>query len=66
MFLAILSLISTINLLFKTYLGAVMLFDFSYEDLGTRCWEESLLALRGRESTQLTFLLSQCPRRNTP
>ena len=40
------------------------LFDFTNEDSGARCWGESLLAQRGRESTQLTFLLSQHPRTN--
>jgi hypothetical protein len=33
------------------------------EDSGARCCGESLLAKRGRESTQLTFLLNQCSRR---
>jgi hypothetical protein len=35
-------------------------FNFTNEDLGTRCWGESLLAQRGRESFQPTFLFSQC------
>jgi hypothetical protein len=33
------------------------LFDFTNEDSGARSWGENLLAQRGRESTQLTFLL---------
>jgi len=44
-------------------LGVVFLtkyqtFDFAIEDSGTRCWGKSLLAQRGRESPQLTFLHS--------
>ena len=34
-----------------------------YQYSGARCWGESLLAQRGRESTVLTFLLSQHPKR---
>jgi hypothetical protein len=34
------------------------LFDFTNEDSGARCWGESQIAQRGRESTQLTFFLS--------
>ena len=37
-------------------------FNFTNEDSGARCWGESLLAQRGRESTQLTFLLRGCPK----
>jgi hypothetical protein len=32
--------------------------DFTSEDSGIICWSESLRAQRGRESTQLTFLIS--------
>jgi hypothetical protein len=39
------------------------MFNFTNEDSGVRCWGESLLAQRGRESTQLTFRLHQCPQR---
>lgn len=39
-------------------------FNFTKVDLGARCWGESLQAQGGRGSTQLTFLLSQCPRSN--
>lgn len=35
------------------------------EDLEARHCGKSLLVQRGRESTQLTFLLNQCPRRKT-
>lgn len=35
---------------------------FTKEDLGARCWGESLPAQRDRESAQLTFLLSQQPK----
>lgn len=43
------------------------LFDFfSNEDSRARCWGESLLAQRGRESTQLTFFPNLCPRSNAP
>jgi hypothetical protein len=38
-------------------------FNFASEDSGARCWDESLLAQRGRESTQLTFLLHWHPRK---
>jgi hypothetical protein len=31
--------------------------DLTNEDLGAGCWDENLLAQRGRESAQLTFLL---------
>jgi hypothetical protein len=38
-------------------------FNLPNEDSGVRGVGESLLAQRGRESTQLTFLLHQLPRR---
>jgi hypothetical protein len=38
------------------------LFNFTNEDSGARCWGESLLAQRGRENFQLTFLLSNNPK----
>lgn len=34
------------------------MFAFTNKDLGAKCWGESLLAQKGRESTQLTFFLS--------
>jgi hypothetical protein len=34
------------------------MFDFANKGLGAKCWGESLLAQRCRESTQFTFLLS--------
>jgi hypothetical protein len=40
--------------------------DFTNEDLGSRFWGEGLLAQRGRESTQLTLLLSLHPRSHNP
>jgi hypothetical protein len=38
-------------------------FPFINKDSGVRCWGKSLLAQRSRESTQLTFLHSQHPKR---
>lgn len=37
------------------------MFHFTKEDSGARCWGESLLAQRGKESIQLTFPLYQHP-----
>ena len=48
------------------HLTKSQLFNFTNEDSGARCWGESLLAQRGRESTQLTFLLNGHPRRKKP
>lgn len=41
------------------FLTKSQLFGVTIEDLGARCWGESLLAQRGTESTQLTFLSEQ-------
>jgi hypothetical protein len=46
------------------FLTKSQLLNFTNEDSGARCWGESLLAQRGKESTQLPFLLSQCLKRN--
>jgi hypothetical protein len=51
---------SLINVVFKTKSQP---FNLPNEDPRARSYGESLLAQRGRESTQLTFLLHQCPRR---
>lgn len=39
------------------------MFNFSNKDSEARCWTENLPALRGGESTRLTFLLYQCQRK---
>jgi hypothetical protein len=36
-------------------------FNFANKDSGARCWARSLLAQRGRESTQMIFLLGCHP-----
>ena len=40
----------------RLFLRKPQSFDFSNDDSGARCWGEGLLAQRGRESTQMTFL----------
>lgn len=42
------------------------IYDDANNDSGTWCWLESLVAQRGRKSTQLTFLLRQYPRKHSP
>ena len=39
------------------------MFDFTIKDSGNRCLDESLLAQRGKENFQLTFLLNLYPKR---
>ena len=54
---------SLINVVFKTKSQP---FNLPNEDPRARSYGESLLAQRGRESTQLTFLLHKRPRRKKP
>ena len=42
----------------ETFFKKSQMLNIANKDLGARCWGENLLAQRGRESTQLTFLLS--------
>jgi hypothetical protein len=46
----------------QMFLTKAQSFDFPNEDSGARCWGESLVAQRGRESTQVTFFHNSCPK----